>query len=486
MKRTLLICHLGLAFLLGLLPAAFGQAAPAAAAELSNATAAATPADAAPINREVMVVVGKDVLLLENETTRGIVVVSGSATIKGTVRGDVTVLSGSAVVEGTVERSLVVFSGSATLGPQARIKRDVVVVGGFLKQQPTTKIGGKQVTIQPETISPGFGWFKDWFAKGLLWARPLPPQFLWVWVMAAVFLFGYALMQILFPRPIKACVETLEQRPIGSFFIGLLLFALFGPLVFLLAISMIGLVIIPFLLCAIIVAVVFGKIAVYRYTGQQVARQLGFNTEQRPLAALLVGAIIFYLLYAVPILGFVVWGAVVPLGLGATVLACYRSLRTETGKATADDSVVAGEPALVPAFTILRVGFWWRFFATFLDFLLLGTLIRLLRVPHFFLPLWTIYHIAMWTWKGTTMGGLVLGIRIAREDGSAINFPIALVRALASFFSAAALFLGFFWAGWSRSKRSWHDRIAGTIVVKQPRAASLNEAEPPLQQGQTL
>jgi uncharacterized RDD family membrane protein YckC len=50
---------------------------------------------------------------------------------------------------------------------------------------------------------------------------------------------------------------------------------------------------------------------------------------------------------------------------------------------------------------------------------------------------------------------------------------VAFVRSLASLFSLIALGLGFFWAGWSREKRAWHDLIAGTLVVQLPRGTSL-------------
>jgi len=72
----------------------------------------------------------------------------------------------------------------------------------------------------------------------------------------------------------------------------------------------------------------------------------------------------------------------------------------------------------------------------------------------------------MWALKGATIGGLVVGTRIVRTDGSPVNFQVAIVRALAAFLSAAALMLGFFWAGWSGQKQSWHDIIAGTYVIK--------------------
>jgi uncharacterized RDD family membrane protein YckC len=105
-----------------------------------------------------------------------------------------------------------------------------------------------------------------------------------------------------------------------------------------------------------------------------------------------------------------------------------------------------------------------------LDLVLLGLLIHLGPV---FLIVWVAYHVGMWAWKGTTIGGIVLGIKVVRLDGKPIDFAVALVRSLSSFFSAFALFLGFFWAGWDRERQAWHDKIAGTVVVRAPRGVSL-------------
>jgi len=79
----------------------------------------------------------------------------------------------------------------------------------------------------------------------------------------------------------------------------------------------------------------------------------------------------------------------------------------------------------------------------------------------------------MWTWKGTTIGGIVMGIKVVRTDGRDVDFAVALVRSIASVFSALVFGLGFFWAGWSRDKQSWHDKIAGTIIVRVPREMAL-------------
>jgi uncharacterized RDD family membrane protein YckC len=47
------------------------------------------------------------------------------------------------------------------------------------------------------------------------------------------------------------------------------------------------------------------------------------------------------------------------------------------------------------------------------------------------------------------------------------------VRSLTSLFSLVVAFLGFLWAGWDREKQTWHDKIAGTVVVRMPKGFSL-------------
>jgi uncharacterized RDD family membrane protein YckC len=35
------------------------------------------------------------------------------------------------------------------------------------------------------------------------------------------------------------------------------------------------------------------------------------------------------------------------------------------------------------------------------------------------------------------------------------------------------LFVGFLWIIWDAEKQAWHDKIAGTVVVRLPKAAPL-------------
>jgi uncharacterized RDD family membrane protein YckC len=93
---------------------------------------------------------------------------------------------------------------------------------------------------------------------------------------------------------------------------------------------------------------------------------------------------------------------------------------------------------------------------------------RQIDSPPFFVIVF-LYHVAFWAWKGTTLGGIVCNVRIVRTNGQDPRFIDALVRALSGIFSVAALFIGVLWMLNDTEKQMWHDKIAGTVVVKLPR-----------------
>ena len=47
------------------------------------------------------------------------------------------------------------------------------------------------------------------------------------------------------------------------------------------------------------------------------------------------------------------------------------------------------------------------------------------------------YFVGFYAWKGTTLGGIVLGLKVVRLDGRKMDFACALVRTLGAMFSAS-------------------------------------------------
>jgi uncharacterized RDD family membrane protein YckC len=128
----------------------------------------------------------------------------------------------------------------------------------------------------------------------------------------------------------------------------------------------------------------------------------------------------------------------------------------------------AGDLSVYP-----RASFLDRVAAFALDVVLIAITNAVLRNPWGddgrFLLVVLAYTIAFIAWKGTTLGGIICGVRVIRTNGGEPRFVDALVRGLSSIFSVAALGIGCFWMLNDAERQMWHDKIAGTVVVKLPR-----------------
>jgi uncharacterized RDD family membrane protein YckC/cytoskeletal protein CcmA (bactofilin family) len=430
-----------------------------------------------------------------------VVMIGGSVTVSGEVTGGVVVIGGRLEVSGNIGRDTVVVLGGANIRDKAELEGSAVLIGGPFEFAGESQILGEKVTIPLGNILPKIEWVKEWVVQGLFLGRLLPFGVTWAWTVAGFALLFYLLVLVLFPAAVKSSYIALEQRPIASLVAGLLTLILFAPLVVVLAITVVGIAAIPFVKIALLLAIIVGKVAVICFLGRAVGRAMGGGALQAPFLAFVGGAILLTLVYTIPVIGLTAWAVGTLLGLGAAVVALGNSLSREENRAS-DVSVplatlqpeivpagggnsahpetvaLAFQPPLTsaslsPADTLLlrRAGFWRRFLAALLDMILLGLLIPV--IGPFIIPIAVVYFVAMWTWKGTTVGSIVMGLKLIRTDGRPVNFAVALVRSLSSIFSAFVLFLGFLWAAWDREKQTWHDKIAGTIVVRMPKDFAL-------------
>lgn len=132
----------------------------------------------------------------------------------------------------------------------------------------------------------------------------------------------------------------------------------------------------------------------------------------------------------------------------------------------------SGQPPLNAA-TLPRAGFGIRMGALLLDLILIGIVTHQLHDHDIHLILLAAYGAVMWKLKGSTIGGIICGLHVVRVDGRPIDWPTAIVRALGCFLSLAVVGLGFIWIAIDHDRQGWHDKIAGTAVVRAPKGASL-------------
>ena len=67
---------------------------------------------------------------------------------------------------------------------------------------------------------------------------------------------------------------------------------------------------------------------------------------------------------------------------------------------------------------------------------------------------------------GQTLGKMLLRIKVVSDQGDEISYGVSFVRCLAYQASWSSLGLGFLWAASQAQGQGWHDRIAGTKVIK--------------------
>jgi len=486
------------------------------------------------VRREAVVSIRGNAELKAEDWADTVVAIGGSATALGKVREAVVAIAGDVKVDNQSDEAVAIL-GDVTAGPEARIRGEIVAVGGNVTikkgakvHRDITAVGGR-VYIEEGAIVEGrvheidlgsigfprLNWLRGWFTHCFLLMRPLAPQVGWVWVIAIGLLAFYFVIAALFPRPVLACVNELTRRPATTFFMGLLTKLLFLPVLVILSATGVGLLVAPFIFAALVIGAIVGKVGLLEFIGLKIGKHSSTEALHHPLIGLLIGAIIVTLLYLIPFVGILTLAMAGIWGLGGAVVAAFGGMRREAAEKAAlrkaanpPSPTVAGQsgfghaptaenlnpaggagqgtvpptgapsPSTLPAsitdeLAFPRAGFWERMGAAFLDMVIVGVVAGLTHVAPLGLLIAVAYFAGMWAWKQTTIGGIVIGLKVVRIDGRPFTFVTAIVRALAAIFSVIVLFFGFIWIGWDVEKQGWHDKIAGTVVVRLPRGVPL-------------
>jgi uncharacterized RDD family membrane protein YckC len=75
--------------------------------------------------------------------------------------------------------------------------------------------------------------------------------------------------------------------------------------------------------------------------------------------------------------------------------------------------------------------------------------------------------IVFWSTKHATPGKMAIGaIIVDAKTGQPPSFKQHVIRYLGYFVSTIPFCLGFIWVGFDKRKQGWHDKLAGTVVVR--------------------
>lgn len=132
------------------------------------------------------------------------------------------------------------------------------------------------------------------------------------------------------------------------------------------------------------------------------------------------------------------------------------------------------------------VGFWSRVGASLIDTLIMGVIIwpiltafygddywageEFIKGPMDFLLSYVFPAVAViifWVLKQATPGKMAISAKLVdAKTGNSPSTGQCIGRYFAYFLSIIPLYLGIFWVGFDSRKQGWHDKLAGTVVVR--------------------
>jgi uncharacterized RDD family membrane protein YckC len=147
----------------------------------------------------------------------------------------------------------------------------------------------------------------------------------------------------------------------------------------------------------------------------------------------------------------------------------------------------AAVPRPGPAPGLAYAGFWIRLVAFIIDAVALGILSAALapffgtaqvvptngfEIDYGANALSTLfglaYFVGFWAWRGQTLGMMPFNLRVVRvDDGGSVDILRALLRYVGLIISFIVILLGVIWVAFDGRKQGWHDKMAGTVVVRQ-------------------
>jgi len=235
---------------------------------------------------------------------------------EGTEVKDAVAVGGSVTVNGKVRVSAVAVGGSVILGPNAVIGKDVVSIGGAVKQAQGSKIHGDVVELNIPGVSAIIPFFVE----------DTPPS--WFWTFKITLFLGFlalaVLMVVVLPKPFNLISNNVQQD-LGK----VILWAVLGlvvlvPLAFFLVISVVGIPLIALEVFFVGIAFLVGYIAIAQLIGDKIAALM-----KRPALGVIwltvMGLLALWLIGWVPFLGSFVKAAVIVLGFGGVLTTLFTS-----------------------------------------------------------------------------------------------------------------------------------------------------------------
>ncbi|MCX5848819.1 MAG: polymer-forming cytoskeletal protein [Deltaproteobacteria bacterium] len=229
------------------------------------------------------------------------------------------VIDGQITVSGLVEKNLVTVGGSVVLTNTAVVRGNIFCIGGVVVQGNGAQIYGRVTEVNSSNIfaalSSAFYEENDewsWLADII--------SFCFFLMLAALAM----LMVFLFPRPLNKVADCIRENKFKSFFGGAAATVMTVPFFMLLIFSFIGIALIPLAFLFILLAFMFGFIAVSALLGKFILTKTFRHHKQSLIRETLLGLILWWIIGWLPFyFGMFIKAVVITVGFGGVLLTIF-------------------------------------------------------------------------------------------------------------------------------------------------------------------
>ncbi len=231
---------------------------------------------------------------------------------------DAVVIAGDIIVDGSVERDVIAIGGSVTLTNKAVVGRNVIAVSGQIQRGTGAEVGGNITEVN----IPGLYTLVNAFSGGD-WTGPF--LFFAAWsIVSFIGLLALALLiSVFFPGTIDTVSSALHDQSVRSAVVGIIGMLLLIPVGVLLAISVIGIVLIPVEVIFVSISFLFGYVAAARLIGMRLLKAIR-RPPATPVWETLWGTILLALVGFIPVLGWLINALAVIFGFGGVLNALLQ------------------------------------------------------------------------------------------------------------------------------------------------------------------
>ncbi len=256
-----------------------------------------------PVEAKNIFKLGHDVTITEGQEVDNIVAVGGQITVNG-----------------LVEQNVLAVGGSVVLTNKAVVRGKVIVVGGVIARGSGSLVYGDITEINSSTLSSSIASALRGESEG--WSLILNIISL---CFFAIILIVALIMTLLIPRSLAVIANAIQTNKLKSFLMGFLVTLMIVPFFMLLAISIIGIFLIPLAFTALLLAAIIGFIAFGSLLGNFILTRIFHGYKKSLIKETVVGLILLWLLGWIPFhIGMLIKVLAITFGLGGVLLTLSR------------------------------------------------------------------------------------------------------------------------------------------------------------------